>query len=196
MYRYSLCLFILLVSKITYGQFSMPVTTTMHTPQGNVPFTYYVPTPRMYYGQPRVSVKYKFDIVLKNDSAFSARTKINLADKKDHSITIRDGKIKRTLFPADTKSISRTTFDGEKLIGIPADTCWLFKTYVGRINAYSFVAELGLLYVIAIQDREGPIVPLTKENLLFIVGIDDLKIYKMVQKEKFIQAIEAYNTKK
>lgn len=185
-------------SVTSYGQYNIPVTTTMRTPYGNVPHTYYVPSPRMYYGNPNsnISAKYEFTIVLKNDSTFSTRTRINLEDEKNHSLVVKNKKVKQTYFPADTKTISRINFDGQLLTGIAADSCWLFKCGTGKINSYSFLAEVGMGFVIAIQEgNDGPIVPLTKENLEFIVGPDDPKIYQLIEKKKFIKAIEMYNKK-
>ena len=46
----------------------MPVTTTIRTPYGNVPHTYHVGSPHMFYGSGRISAKYPFTVVLKNDS--------------------------------------------------------------------------------------------------------------------------------
>jgi hypothetical protein len=178
-----------------FSQMSIPVTSTIRTPYGNVPHTYYVPGPRMYYGEPNISAKYQFHITLNNDSTFMARTMINLPkEKENHSITIKSKKERTTLYPADTKSISRTTSDGMRLVGIPADSCWLFKTSKGKINSYSFVAEPGMDYVIAIQNgNDGPIVPLTKDNLLAITGTENEKVAKLIEKGKLIKAIEFYN---
>ena len=190
-----LYLFIIFLSGTMWchGQ-SMPMTSVIPTPYGNVRYTTYVPSPRYYYGQPNISRKYKFEIVLKNDSVFSARTKINLPEEKQQSITLKKGKAQLTLFPSETKSIARTTLDGERMVGIPADTCWLFKTFSGKINTYSFLAEPSMLYIVAIQSGEmGPIVPLTKENLLGMVGMNDAKIVRLVEKGKFIKAIDFFN---
>lgn len=177
----------------------IPMTSTIRTPYGNVPYTYHVysPTPHYYYNQGSISNKYEFTVVLKNDSMFDVRTRIDLPkDKGNHSITFKTKTGKQTLSPSDTKAITRITYEGKQLYGIAADSCWLFKTDAGRINSYSFLAEPGMSYIIAIQDGEnGPIVPLTKENLQAIVGTGNEKINKLLAKDKLIKAVEEYNSK-
>jgi hypothetical protein len=70
---------------------------------------------------------------------------------------------------------------------------WLFKSESGRINAYSFLAEKGMDYLIAIQQGdEGPIVPLTKDNLLPMVG-NDARLIKLVEKGKLMKAVQIFN---
>jgi hypothetical protein len=195
----------------SFAQFTIPVTTTMHTPYGNVPHTYYVPSPSMYYGTAgtSISAKYEFFVVLKNDSVISGRARIELSKQQDNSITFKNKKEKIKLFPRDTKAIYRYNITNateqraasysitkEKLEGIPANSCWLFKSYAGKINAYSFLAEPGLIYAIAIQEGEhGSIVPIAKENLKAIIGTEDYKLNKLIEKNNFIKAIEMYNTK-
>ena len=197
--RFSLLIIVVMVSVASgYVQFGSPITTYSRAPGGqSVPYTSYIPSPRYNYGQGNPSLKYEFHFVLKNDSTFIATTRINITKDEDNSITVKIRKVKATLFPEDTKSISRTTYDGQLLKGIPADSCWLFKTVTGKINTYSYLAELGLDYVIAIQEGDqGKIVPLSKENLLqMITSTDDPKIYKWIENKKFTKAIERYNAK-
>ncbi len=177
-----------------YTQYNIPVTTTMRTPYGNVPYTYYVPGPRYNYnyGQGNPSVKYKFTIELKNDSSITTRTRINL-DKKEDFLIVKNKKEKREIRPAETKSIYRINYEGRKLIGIPADTCWLFNVKSGKINMYSFLSEEeDLSFVIAIQSGSDPIVPMNKETLTAIMGEDE-DLMKLIEKKKFIKAIQKYN---
>ena len=171
----------------------IPMTTTIKTPYGNVPVTTYIPGPRYYYGTPNVSMKYQFHIILKNDSTVVDRTRINIDKDQDNSLTVKHKGNKQVIFPKDTKFIYRMTGAGLQLAGIPADSCWLFKTIRGKINGYSFLAEEGMTYVIAIQQgSEGPIVPLTKENLLPMVSTDP-KAVKLAEKDKLHRAITTFN---
>ena len=171
----------------------MPVTTTMQTPYGKVPYTYYVPSPQYFYGQANISLKYKFTVVLADDSTFTARTKIDFTSDT-HSLTVRGAnRQKQKIYPFYTKEIFRIDENGRKISGVPSDSCWLFKCHEGKINAYSFLAEKGMAYVIAIQQGDdGPIVPLTKNNLLPMVG-NDPKIVKLVEKGKLVRAVQTVN---
>ena len=147
----------------------------------------------MFYGSGRISVKYPFTVELKNDSTFTVKTRIEHTDAT-HALTVKDGNRKKVnISPSDTKAIFRIRADGWKIYGIPADSCWLFLSEPGYINSYSFLAEPGMSYVIAIQDGEdGPIVPLTKDNLLPILG-NDPKILKLIDKGKLVKAVELFN---
>ena len=179
--RFCLLIIVVLASVASgYAQFGSPITNSYRAPGGQyVPYTSYIPSPRYNNGNSNISAKYDFHFVLKNDSTFNATTRINITTDEDNSITVKIRKVKTTLFPEDTKSISRTTYDGQLLTGIPADSCWLFKTMSGKINTYSYLAEPGLDYVIAIQEGDqGKIVPLTKENLEFMTtDTEDSKIH-------------------
>lgn len=187
---------LLSISLNGYAQFSVPVTSTIRTPGGNVPYTYYVQTPRYNYNYgaaKNMSATYKFKIELVNDSSFTTRTRINIGEGDDF-LKVKINKVKKEIRPSDTKSISRTTVEGRTFNGIPADSCWLFMVRRGRISLYSFLAEETLDYVIAMKNGDGPIVPLKAETLRAIMQ-DDPELLKLVEKKKFIKAIEAYNKK-
>jgi hypothetical protein len=191
--RFIVQLILIIASINCYGQFT-PVTTTMRTPYGNVPYTYYVPGPRYYYGgQGNISFKYDFTIDFGNDSSLTTLTKINLSDER-HFLKVKVNKVKTEIKPGDTRSISRITYEGQKLVGIPADTCWLFKVRSGKINLYSFLAEMDLNYVIAMQEGDGPIVKIRKEPLLAIMEGDE-ELQKLIKRGKYIKAVERYNKK-
>lgn len=190
-----LVLFISLFVK-SYAQFVPPPTMPNYgaLQRPNIPYSHNFNY--LNNVQRDISAKYLFTITLQNDSTFTTRTRIILSDTAYHSIVVKHKKAKQTLFPENTKSISRVDYDGKVLIGIPADSCWLFKCDAGRINSYSFLAEPGINYVIAIQKAgNNPIVPLTKENLKLMIGTDDSKILEFIERKKFIKAIELYNKK-
>ena len=176
----------------TFAQVHM-VPNTIQTPYGNVSHSYPVGSPHYYYGQGQISAKYRFTVILVEDSTFTAKTRIDFTSDT-HSLTIKGPrKQKQKIYPFYTKAIFRVDENGRKIFGIPTDSCWLFKCQPGKINAYSFLAERGMLYVIAIQEGEkGPIVPLTKDNLLPMVGTDP-KILKLIEKGKLVKAVAAFN---
>jgi hypothetical protein len=200
-YSYFTILFLLTSYHVVHAQYAppMPVTTTIKTPYGNVPHTYYVPSIHHHYnyGQGDISARHEFTVVLTNDSTFKTMTKINLTEKgKDNSITVK-GKVKkekREIFPKDTKYISRVSPEGRIYTGVPADSCWLFKTVQGEINGYSFLAEASETLVFAIQQgNDGAIVPLTKENLLPMVE-SEARSSELAQKGKLHKALLRYNS--
>lgn len=169
----------------------IPVQHTIPTPYGKRTVNTYMPTqtPPLY----KAEGKYEFTIILKNDSAIVAKTKIDHSKQK-HSVTIRDADHKKKIiYPSDTKGLTRIDETGNELYGIPTDSCWLFQSASGRINSFSFLAETGMDFIIAIQEGDdGRIVPLTKRNLLRIVG-DDPKLQKLIDKGRLTKVIKLFN---
>jgi len=195
MVRISLSFVLVLCSCCVVSAQFTPVKSTFSTPMGKVTVTDYRYTPmHYYYGQAPVSGKYSFYIILKNDSAFTAKTAIDISDNKKQFVTVKVKKEKHQIFPADTKTISRIPPEGKQLVGIPADSCWLFQCASGKINSYSFLAEPGMLFVSAIQyGNDAPIVPLNKENLVAIVGTENEKVNKLIERGKLIKAVSQFN---
>jgi hypothetical protein len=171
----------------------MPHTSTIRTPYGNVKTTSYSYMP-MNYGSKTSSAKYEFEIVFYADSTLTTRAKIDFSDNR-HSMKVKTEKGKKTLFPSGTKEIYRITSEGNKIKGVSADSCWLFKTVAGKINAYAFLPEGQYTYVTAIQDGDqNPIVALTRKNLEAIVGsLADPKVLKLIENNKLIKAVQLYN---
>jgi hypothetical protein len=149
----------------------IPMSNTIRTPYGNATYTTWMPGPRMYYGGTATpSYKYPFTIVFKTDkdSTLLVKAKID-ASEKNHVIRTKVNKQKVVIKPTDTREIYRIASWGGKLVGIPADSCWLFLAIKGKISAYSYLAETGTSSwgsIIAVQKGEGqPILPLNKDNL-------------------------------
>jgi len=187
--------FFFLFASMAKGQIMVPQTTTMSTPYGNVTTTQYMHMP-MYYGQRgAVSSKYNFTLVLKGDSTVQANNARIDIKEKTHHFKVKSGKQKFAIKPSDTKEVFRLTSGGKKLSGIPADSCWLFKAVTGTINGYSYLAETGYSYIIAIQDgEEAPIIPLTKKNLETMIGtLGNEKVMKHLEKKRLISALEEFN---
>jgi hypothetical protein len=191
------CILVLasIVTLTGYGQFApVPMNQTIRTPYGNQTITTYQHMPMHYYGYRQASVKHNFTIVLRRDSTVTANTKIDISEKQ-HTLRVKTPEGKKILVPANAKEIYRFTYEGKKLTGIPADTCWLFKVATGAINSYSHLAEEGYQYVIAIQDGDdAPIVPLTLKNLEAILGETmEPKVKKLMDKNNLAGAVERYN---
>jgi hypothetical protein len=184
-----------LIGSLVQAQFNVPYTTTIRTPYGNQKITSYHPSAPMYpyrYGSTIVSSKYKFTVVLRNDSSFVANTKIDM-ETKTHALLVKTKSGKQTVFPRDTKEIYRTDINGVKISGIPTDSCWLFQCGKGKINTYSSFAEKGTMYAIAFPEGDSdPMQPITKDALLGIMG-GDPKLKKLSEQGEEIKAIDLYN---
>jgi hypothetical protein len=132
---------------------------------------------------------------MKDGGNLVTKNRINFEDSIN-SITLKD-ESKRVIKPNETVQIFRMLPEGVKFIGIPTDSCWLFKCAVGKINTYSMLAEQDISYAIAIQKGEGEIVKLSKENLLELTAdANDAELVAMIEKKKFLKAIQRYNKEK
>lgn len=189
------CLLTVILISTAYllGAQMMPVTTTIPTPYGNVQTTQWMQMGRpMYFGNygPK-SYKHDFVIILANDSVVTARTKINISEKQ-HVIKVKKGKGSFTYTPKQTKSLTWYAPTGQKRVGIPADSCWLFESSKGKITTYSFLAEAGEDGVIAIKKGDGEIISLSKDTLEPMIE-DNEKSLKFLKKNNPLKAIKIYN---
>jgi hypothetical protein len=187
-------LLLMLVSTSVLSQFMVPQTNTIRTPYGNATYTTYQQMPGFnnYGSRGPVSRKYDFYIVMKDSSNIVTRSRIAFTDSIN-SITVSD-KSKRKINPAETAEFFRMLPNGVKFSGQPADTCWLFLCHSGKINAYSNLAEKDLMYAIAIQKGEGPIVALNATELEKMIDANDPKMAKLLKKKNFVQIIKSYNS--
>jgi len=82
------------------------------------------------------------------------------------------------------------------LPGKITDSCWMFKTITGRINAYSTVPNnlrpLDPSTIVGIQLDNGPILPFNELNLRGMVALDP-KALELTSEKKYIRAIKKYN---
>jgi hypothetical protein len=141
------------------------------------------------------SERYLYTVQLKNDSAFQIQTFIDFATNK-HFFNFKSEGVLYSIVPTQTKSLSRITEEGFKLVGIPNDSCWLFPVEFGKINTYSPLSEMKAKYVTAIQKEGGLIMPLTKGNLLAMMSEPSIEVMKLIERKKLTKAVQAYNTVK
>ncbi len=184
---------ILVLIKLTVVAQFVSVPMNINTPHGVVHNSYMVYTPQHYNGNnsPRYHIKAK----LNNDSTISFKSKL-LAENKKMFVELKTKTEKTKVFPADTKIFECTYVGQGTLLGVPADSCWLFPFWKGRIKTYSSIPFGPTNSVIAIQKDTLSIVAMTKENLLEMVkGENDEKLTRLIEKKKFIKAIERYNSK-
>jgi hypothetical protein len=177
----------------------VPVQQTIKTPNGPVKITTYTHQPNMF-GTPNYA--YSIDFVFKTSMTIFGKdeTVRNIrvqydASSKTHVLKELGNKKKELMVykPSDTKQISRL-YDGKLQVGIPADSCWLFKISSGRITTYSYLPTDQKATLSAIQQGEnGPILILNQENLEALTPSASERIQKLIEEQKFWRAIELYN---
>lgn len=136
----------------------------------------------------------KLILRLQNDSVISYTAEFNTR-LNPNVITVKDSNDKPILVfkPGDTKSVVRKLPGGGTIKGIPADTCWLFKTIEGKIDAYSHLPVYSEENLIALKLGDGPIQRLNGENLSAIAPPDDKYMAKFIRQNKWVEAIRYYN---
>jgi hypothetical protein len=131
---------------------------------------------------------YEIRVVLLNDSVIYTGAKLDTTSSGKKALKF-NGKV---ITPAETKEIVFPIEEGEFLKGLPRDSCWIFKTTAGLINAYSATPETDNKNILALQKLSGEIFPFTKELLLEWLKSDP-KAVKLAEKDKFVDAIKLYN---
>lgn len=190
--KFSYFWFMMMLGNTIMAQYSY-VPQTIRTPYGNVTTQHAIYTPMHYGNYGQINPKFDFTVVLKSDSVINFRSRVEAEDKKMFVLQ-KEKKLKRKIFPNDTKEIYGYSSTWGRMKGIPADSCWLFKTYKGAINSYSTLPMKDQNAVIAIQHGDdGEIVALSKKALEAITGTEDEKIVKWLIKNKFGKVIDYYN---
>lgn len=191
------CLLLMDIQHTSAQTYAIPMTHTVNTPYGPAKITTYSyqQMPMMdYSNRGPISGKYQFFLIMKDGSQLVTKNRINIEDSIN-TIALKD-KSKRVIKPAETVEIFRMV-EGLKFVGIPADSCWLFKSSEGKISTYSMLAEKNISLAVAIQKGDGDIVKLSKENLLDITAdANDPELAAMIEKKKYLKAIRVYNGEK
>ena len=95
-----------------------------------------------------------------------------------------------------TKYISKLGEENEELMqGLPADSCWMFKSVSGKVNAYSFLPEqyeVHLGYLKWLQKEDGPFEKVDEATMRELFK-DDTEALAMLDKKKYFEALKRYN---
>lgn len=191
-------LFLFLICGQLRAQMVTPVSIPVNTGGGTFHYATYVLRPlnlSNYLPSTFKSPveKFRYNIVLKNDSVVEARTRIErmkpcdiiAVGKRDKMVIIK---------PGDTKEVWRKASTGKVMRGVPADSCWIFKTIEGRINGYSEYSYDDKGFVTRIQQGDGPMVIFTGQNLKKMIASDEEALL-LAEKGKLVKAILVYDEK-
>lgn len=189
-----------MIDRPVQAQPGTPITIPIKTGAGTIYQTTYIPQPlnlnnNMPSRAKSTNDKFKYNIVLKNDSVIEARTRIErmkpcdimTIGKKDRMVIVK---------PGDTKEVWRKTSTGKIMRGVPVDPCWIFKTIEGRINGYSEYSFEDKDFVTRIQKgNDGPMVVFTEQNLKKMIASDE-EAMLLAERGELVKAILVYNEKK
>jgi hypothetical protein len=137
--------------------------------------------------------KYAFVIVFKSDSSIVTYTNVELIFDT-FIMMVGRGKDVTVVKPQHTKNVYRKLDNGKSITGTPIGNAWIFKINEGPIFVYSYFADLTIKYenIAAIQKGNGPIVLLSRDNLLEMIepGSD---AYTLAKESELEKAIRMYN---
>jgi hypothetical protein len=182
---------VLLALLIFSSAFAQPTLSSFSRLQ-QVSATLVSATPATLFTPKKGKERNYFNVALKNETIVKAYTRIDTR-ATPHSVTISLGDEIKQLTPAQTHLVSLLKDDGEEAIGIPADTCWLFKMARGTLNIYTYLPYPDWSMVVALQKGDnGDIMRITAETLKSMIA-DNPKALQLFNLNKWRLAIEAYN---
>jgi hypothetical protein len=192
----------LVLCRPSYAQM-YPVTNTIRTPYGNVKTTQWKSYPTHNHVRPTgpatKTVKVRLEVTFSEDSVVTLLTNIHFDEDTAYFKMKGPSGKKVKVTPAQTKRIRRIPATGDDpIVGISADSCWLFPMIKGEVIGYSKSPNFDeFLFVDAVQKADGQIIPATKENLLELLA-DDEDAVKALNKKSFFagDVIRKYNQKK
>lgn len=147
--------------------------------------------------------EFEFRVLMKDSSMHIFKSKI-LPDTIAHSnyllmvnssVPKSDPKRELKIYPKETLRITRLDNEGTEYVGMPNDSCWLFKIIIGKITAYSIVSEAfddESIYLTAFSVDDGPIQKLTPDALDEILKPNE-RAYKAFKNDDYFTAIKRFN---
>jgi hypothetical protein len=185
---------LVLVSVLCHAQNTWTVNTPIHTPAGTInnQQTFGYKTEPFVFKRKATRIKSYYNIALLEDSLVNAYTRVD-TKSIPHSITARVGKLTRKFTPRDTQFIVRIGDFSEEYIGLPADSCWMFKMIKGNINVYYFLPFNEWKFAVAIQKNDdGPIQKITSDLIKSLIS-DAPKAIQFFEANRHLEAILVYN---
>lgn len=152
-----------------------------------------------------VSMKHHFKVTLVDGRDSDIYTKI-VADSPNYYLAVENKAVGKKdsgrhvkLFPSQTKSISHVDpTTGKDYVGIPHDTCWLFKVIGGKINAYTPLAEISVddVFIRYLQaGDDGPLIPVTDSAAAVALFGGEERSAELFSKKKYNRAVNRFNRK-
>ena len=143
---------------------------------------------------------YKFALLLKDSTELNIQSKVyfDTVTNKNYLVYIsrnqKDKNRRKIVYPDQTVLIEQY-FLGRYTVGIPTDSCWLFRVVTGKINAFAIYPDERMLksaHLKAIQIEDGPIEPIDSEKLKSVF-INNEKALEALRQNDLLKAIKRYN---
>lgn len=195
MKKYASFVFLCLVFFCNKGQAQAPFyNPPANTDAGNPfmrpgqPWSLYIPKTKVE----KKSKVHRFKITFRDSTTSIVNGKID-CHGKNYYLAVDDGNVLKSIPARETLLLERLVVDKKLRPGIANDSCWLFVTK-GKVNTYSVLTEPEPEFIIAIQKNNGPIVPLTEQNLTAMIEGDAKRTRQLIERNKLQSAVVEYNT--
>lgn len=145
----------------------------------------------------RNSKKYYYTVLFKDSTKITMISKID-EHKRAFYLAIDQPGMTRSIRPSETLQIARRTSNGKIMVGMPMDSCWLFKIAEGKLDLYSVLSEENKpRFVVAFQRDDGPLLPVTQETVSEAIKDDQELVEQVVDdRDKLVALLVKYNKKK
>ncbi|WP_158825548.1 hypothetical protein [Mucilaginibacter lacusdianchii] len=146
---------------------------------------------------------YEFSVMMRDSSIKTFKSKIYTNVElhrtyliyQNDSLSKTDPSREQKIYPEQTLEANRVDGSYGTIVGVPTDSCWLFRVIRGKINAYAKLPEKKSLKaesICAFQSGKTAILKLTATELGRFV-MDDEEAYTALKKKNYLAAIQAYN---
>jgi hypothetical protein len=140
----------------------------------------------------RMSKKLPYSIVFKDSTKLITMGKIG-EHKGNFYLYVDNETVTRSIRPNETLSITYLPKKGEPMIGMPTDSCWVFKLVEGDVNLYSVTPQPFDQFVIYIEDSaDNLFLNATKENFRKLLR-NDRAIVADINMNQFRSAVRRHN---
>lgn len=197
MKKISLAMTLTLISVLCQAQNTWTINTPIHTPAGTInnQQTFGYKTEPFVFKNKATRIKSYYNIALLEDSLVNAYTRVD-TKSIPHSITARVEKLTRKFTPRDTQFIVRIGDNSHEYIGLPADSCWMFRMISGKINVYHFLPFNQWEFAVAIQKGQDAQIQKINPDLIKLLIADDPKATQFFEDGDYETAIRVYNGEK
>jgi hypothetical protein len=191
--------FLFLLANNSFAQFEIKSFETVHedstSQQEREALYFYKNYPSHYFNNDgfNTTKKYAITLFLKDGRVIDTHSQINFSEPK-HFLLSDSLKI----FPENTEKIivhfENRDYD---FIGIPGDSCWLFRINdnTDQIWLYSFLPEDKRRFIVFAKAKESALQPalISKEFVSDMAKSSDKTVSELIQKGRLIEAIKQYN---
>jgi hypothetical protein len=140
----------------------------------------------------RVSKKLPYSVVFKDSTKLITMGKIG-EHKGNFYLYVDNETVTRSIRPNETLSITYLPKKGEPMVGMPTDSCWIFKLVEGDVNLYAVTPQPADQFVIYVESSSDNLfLKATKANFRKLLKKDQ-GIGLDINTQQFSSAVRRHN---